>query len=32
MHPRDGATPDDLIRVADQRMYEAKRTGTARAA
>jgi diguanylate cyclase len=32
MHPRDGATPDDLIRVADQRMYEAKRTGTPRAA
>jgi len=25
MHPRDGDTPDDLIRVADQRMYDAKR-------
>ncbi len=25
LHPRDGATPDELIRVADQRMYVAKR-------
>jgi diguanylate cyclase len=25
MHPRDGDTPDDLIRVADKRMYDAKR-------
>ena len=32
VHPRDGATPDDLIRVADQRMYAAKRDAAARAA
>jgi diguanylate cyclase (GGDEF)-like protein len=32
VHPRDGGTPDDLIRVADQRMYEAKRAAAARAA
>jgi diguanylate cyclase (GGDEF)-like protein len=27
VHPRDGRTPDDLIRAADRRMYEAKRQG-----
>lgn len=26
LHPRDGLTPDALIRCADQRMYEQKRT------
>jgi diguanylate cyclase (GGDEF)-like protein len=29
LHPRDGTSPDQLIRVADDRMYQSKRSGRA---
>jgi diguanylate cyclase (GGDEF)-like protein len=29
LHPRDGTSPDQLIRVADDRMYQSKRSARA---